>query len=274
MLKLLSYLLKQGVTTSKTDCPPLEQTARGLPHVTSAPCLGEKCNACAPVCPTTAIEIKDSQVTEKPSVKLDLGACIACGLCTAVCPTETLVENLSTEVARTKRSDLILSNETAAVDELPEHKVVPAIFKKSIHARVVSTGCSACDLEIGATTNPVFDIERFGVQIVASPRAADVLMVTGPVAKGMQTAVMRCYEAMPEPKMVIAVGSCAISGGVHKGGYCEANGLDSILPVDVYVPGCPPHPWSVIHGILTARGVAAKRPIEEKKRTHAVKSGT
>lgn len=283
MLKLFSYLLKQGIATSNSDCPPLEPTARGLPHVTSSPCLAQECNACAPICPTDAIKIKDNPVTRKASIKLDLGACIACGLCTAVCPTATLVENLSTEVARTKRSDLILSNESVdenpetvntSIVEKPTPKTVPPIFKKSIHARVVSTGCSACDLEIGASTNPVFDVERFGVQIVASPRAADVLMVTGPVAKGMQTAVLRCYEAMPDPKMVIAVGSCAISGGVHRGGYSDANGLDSILPVDVYIPGCPPHPWSVIHGIFTARGAQPKHPFEQKRRAEAIKSGT
>lgn len=270
MLKMLSYLLKQGIATSSTICPPLEETARGLPHVTSSPCMGEECNACAPICPTTAIEVKDGT---KPTVRLDLGACIACGLCTAVCPTETIVENLSTQVARSKRSDLILTNsdEQPASKTKAEHpKPIATAFKRSIHARVVSTGCSACDLEIGASTNPVFDVERFGVQIVASPRAADVLMVTGPVAKGMQTAVIRCYEAMPDPKMVIAVGSCAISGGVHKGGYTEANGLDSILPVDVYIPGCPPHPWSVIHGIMTARDASKARELKEKKRAQPV----
>ena len=95
-------------------------------------------------------------------------------------------------------------------------------------------------------------MERFGVHIVASPRYADALMVTGPVGKGMQLALERCYEAMPNPRMVVAVGTCAISGGVHRGGYTKAFGVDQVLPVDVYIPGCPPHPWQIVYGTLLA----------------------
>jgi Ni,Fe-hydrogenase III small subunit len=128
------------------------------------------------------------------------------------------------------------------------------IFKDSLHARVVSTGCSSCDAEIGASGNPVFDIERFGLHIVASPRYADALFITGPVSKAMQSPLERCYGAMAEPRVVVAIGTCAISGGVHKGGYASANGADAILPVNVYIPGCPPHPWSIVHGVLVAMG--------------------
>jgi Ni,Fe-hydrogenase III small subunit len=89
---------------------------------------------------------------------------------------------------------------------------------------------------------------------VASPRFADALLVTGPVGRAMQEPLRRCYEAMAEPRLVIAVGTCAVSGGVHRGGYAEANGVEPVLPVAAYVPGCPPHPWSIIHGILLAMG--------------------
>lgn len=130
------------------------------------------------------------------------------------------------------------------------------IFERSIAARVVSTGCSACDLELGAAGNPIFDMERYGIQIVASPRFADVLLITGPVPKAMHDPLRRCYEAMPEPRLVVAVGTCAISGGVHKNGYTEANGADNVVPVDIYVPGCPPHPWSIIYGVAMAMNKA------------------
>jgi Ni,Fe-hydrogenase III small subunit len=145
------------------------------------------------------------------------------------------------------------------------------MFRDSLHTRVVSTGCSATDAEIGAAGNAIFDVDRLGVHIVASPRYADALFVTGPVSKGMQEAVLRCYNAMPEPKVVAAVGTCAISGGVHRGGYAGANGVTDLLPVSVFIPGCPPHPWMILHGVLLAMGkehlcVPDKRePVRTKK---------
>jgi Ni,Fe-hydrogenase III small subunit len=144
------------------------------------------------------------------------------------------------------------------------------LFRDSLHARVVSTGCSACDAEIGASGNPVFDVERFGLHIVASPRFADALFITGPVGKAMQSPLERCYGAMAEPKVVVAIGTCAISGGVHRGDYTNSNGADAILPVNVYIPGCPPHPWSIVHGVLVAMGKLP--PFKPEILKHEVKS--
>jgi Ni,Fe-hydrogenase III small subunit len=151
--------------------------------------------------------------------------------------------------ARVKREDLVISASNKSTPPDPTNEKSRSIFKKSIAARVVSTGCSACDLEIGAAGNPIFDMERFGVHVVASPRFADVLVVTGPVPKAMHDPLLRCYNAMAEPRLVVALGTCAISGGVHHHGYTEANGVDNVIPVNVYIPGCPPHPWSIIYGI-------------------------
>jgi formate hydrogenlyase subunit 7 len=262
MLKVLTYLLGQPVATATNLCPPLEQSARGLPAVTQSPCAGTSCQACVQLCPTDAIRVTQEKGSKEGSAKVsvDLGACIGCGLCFENCPTGTIVENLSTRNATRKREDLILTNDKKM--GVRPHLPVPDSaaagkrnpFRRSLHARVVSTGCSACDLEIGACGNPIFDIERFGVHIVASPRFADAIMVTGPVSTGMRAALKSCFEAMPEPRSVVAVGTCAISGGVHSGGYAEADGADAVLPVDVYIPGCAPHPWQIIYGVLLAMG--------------------
>jgi Ni,Fe-hydrogenase III small subunit len=120
--------------------------------------------------------------------------------------------------------------------------------------------CNGCELEIAATTNPVFDLERFGVHFVASPRHADVLLVTGPVTRNMEIALQRTYEATPEPRVVVAVGACGCSGGIFgEGGYAALGGVDRVLPVDVYIPGCPPRPQAILNGLLVAMGIREAR---------------
>ncbi len=269
MIKLLSYLIGNGVVTSRDICPPLEGGVRGLPALTDSSCAGSGCSACADVCPTSAIKVLS--VDEAGSITLDLGMCIGCGLCVDICPSGTIVNDLSTKIATTSREALILSNEAQLVSTISggdaqQHKIRPdRLFGKSVAARVVSTGCSGCDLELGAAGNPIFDIERFGVHIVASPRFADVLLVTGPVARGMQDALKSCYEAMSDPRKIIAIGTCAISGGVHRGGYAEGNGVTDLIVTSVFIPGCPPHPWSIVHGVLVAMGRAEPRIYQRRK---------
>lgn len=136
----------------------------------------------------------------------------------------------------------------------PSSAPISRPFLRSFHIREVSTGCNATDQEVAATINPIFDVSRFGVHFVASPRYADALLVTGPVGRAMQEPLLRCFDAMAEPRIVIAVGTCAISGGLHRDGYAEANGVDDSFPIAAYIPGSPPHPWSIIHGILIAMG--------------------
>lgn len=277
MLRLINYLLQQGVATAKNICPDLAEGVRGLPMLTDTPCQSG-CSACVEVCPTDAISV--FKIDDKNNVRLDLGACIGCGYCVDVCPTGTIQNNPTTRVAVRTREELILTTAGASAEAANKEIVLqgrtnPKIpkadslekahwFGRSVAARVVSTGCSACDMELGAAGNPIFDIERFGVHIVASPRFADALIITGPVSKGMQEALVSCYGAMSSPRVVVALGTCAISGGVHKGGYAEANGVENILPVNVYIPGCPPHPWSIIHGMLLAMGKEHLAPAPKK----------
>jgi len=124
-------------------------------------------------------------------------------------------------------------------------------FGRSFHIREVDTGsCNACESEIIATTNPVYDIQRFGIDFVASPRHADALLVTGPVSKNMALALRKTYAAMPAPKFVITLGDCALDGGAFKGSYYVENGVSNILPVDLHIAGCPPEPQEIIRSLL------------------------
>ena len=125
-------------------------------------------------------------------------------------------------------------------------------FNRSFHIREVDTGsCNACESEIIATTNPIYDIQRFGVNFVASPRHADALLVTGPVSKNMLLALKKTYDAMPDPKFVITCGDCGLNGGIFKDSYYVENGVKDILPVILHIPGCPPSPITIIKSLLS-----------------------
>jgi Ni,Fe-hydrogenase III small subunit len=134
-------------------------------------------------------------------------------------------------------------------------------FGRSLHVRQVDAGsCNGCELEIAATANPVFDLERFGIHFVASPRHADLLLVTGPVTRNMEVALRRTLEATPAPRVVVAVGACGCSGGIFgEGTYASLGGVDRVVPVDVYVPGCPPPPRAILAGLFVAMGIREAR---------------
>ncbi|MEN6548072.1 MAG: 4Fe-4S dicluster domain-containing protein [Armatimonadia bacterium] len=242
-------ILTRGRLTNPDVCPELPEDATGLPTVTSAPCAGPSCAQCAAVCPTGAITVTSDE--HGPLVALDRGRCIGCQACIEACPSKTIVTDRSTRTAVRTREELILTNRPTEPSTAP---VWQKLFHRSLHVREVSTGSNATDLEVLATTNAVFDVARFGIHYVASPRFADALLVTGPVGKAMQEPLRRCYGAMSEPRLVIAAGTDAISGGLHAGGYAEANGVADLLPVSCFIPGDPPHPWSLIHGLLLIMG--------------------
>jgi Ni,Fe-hydrogenase III small subunit/ferredoxin len=247
MINPFIALISTGLLTQREICPQLSDDATGLPTVTMQPCIG--CRRCISCCPTRAISLeKDAQGV---IVTLDRGRCLGCNKCVAGCPSATLAPDRSTRTAVRTRAELRLSNRPSS---LPPAPTSSNPFKRSLQIREVSTGDSVSDLEVIASTNPVFDVARFGVSFVASPRFADALLVTGPVGRAMQEPLLRCYNAMAEPRLVIAVGASAISGGIHQGGYAEANGVTDLLPVASFVPGDPPHPWSIIHGILLLMG--------------------
>ena len=132
---------------------------------------------------------------------------------------------------------------------------IAARLGRSLHVRHLDVGsCNGCDWEIAALLNPIHDVQRLGIDFVASPRHADLLLVTGVMTRNLEEAALRTYEAMPEPRLVVAVGACAISGGVFAGTYAARDGIGGVLPVDVFIPGCPPRPEALIHGLLLAMG--------------------
>jgi Ni,Fe-hydrogenase III small subunit len=128
---------------------------------------------------------------------------------------------------------------------------VDAVFGGSLSIRQVDAGsCNGCELEIHALNNPFYDLERFGLKFVASPRHADLLLVTGPVTENMREALKRTYDATPSPKWVVSVGACALDGGLYAGSYACAGGVSDVIPVDLHIPGCPPSPNLLIKGLL------------------------
>ncbi|MER3438208.1 MAG: oxidoreductase [Chloroflexota bacterium] len=130
---------------------------------------------------------------------------------------------------------------------------IQALLRRSLHLRHLDAGsCNGCDWEIQALLGPTYDLQRLGIDIVASPRHADGVLVTGSVTRNLEQAVRMTFDAMPQPGLVIAVGACACGGGVLQGAYCTAGGVTNVLPVDVFIPGCPPRPQALLYGLLLA----------------------
>ena len=154
---------------------------------------------------------------------------------------------------RTARTSELIGSTEAIGSRVRE--AIHKTFGRSLAIRQVDAGsCNGCELEIVALNNPIHDIERFGIHFVASPRHADLLLVTGPVTRNMELALQKTYAATPDPKLVVAVGACGISGGIFGVNYASRGGVDAVVPVDVYVPGCPPRPEALLYGILLAVG--------------------
>jgi Ni,Fe-hydrogenase III small subunit len=155
--------------------------------------------------------------------------------------------------ARQKRANA----QTQSVEQIgTELKArIDKVLGRSLHIREVDAGsCNGCEIEIVGLNSPVYDIERFGIHFVASPRHADMLLVTGPVSRNMELALRKTYDATPAPRLVVAVGACGCGGGIFGQNYASLGGVDKVIPVDVYIPGCPPNPYALLNGILTAIG--------------------
>ena len=157
-------------------------------------------------------------------------------------------------MAVSRREDLVLHGDEQALARAL-NKDMLRLFGRSLKLRHVSAGgCNACEADLNVLNTPVFDLSRFGIQCVASPRHADGIIVTGPVNRNMREALLKTYEAIPEPKIVIALGACAISGGIFADGPQASRGLETIIPIDLYIPGCSPHPLTILDGLLRLLG--------------------
>jgi Ni,Fe-hydrogenase III small subunit/NAD-dependent dihydropyrimidine dehydrogenase PreA subunit len=253
MIRILRARLQQGHRTAPFPPagPALPRRFRGRPVLDPSRC-GDGCRQCAQACPTGAI-------TLTPAPAVDLGRCLFCTDCTTACPSGALAYGQDHRLAARGRDELVVragepGRLATALDEAARR-----LFGRSLRLRQVSAGgCNACESEVNVLGTVVWDLGRFGIQIVASPRHADGLLVTGPVTANMRLALKKTYEAVPPPKLVIAVGACAISGGPYiDHGECH-NGADTVVPVDLYVPGCPPHPMTILDGLLRLLGRLAE----------------
>jgi len=267
MLRILINALRTGVVTTHYPAVPSVPPPRfrGLPVLRPGGHLPPPS-----VCPSGALSERFDAGGRH--VALDAARCVFCGRCAEDPWAGAITIGRDFELAARSRDDMrieVVADGGAATqargapepagdaqsDAALAAREIHRVLGRSLHLRHLDAGsCNACDWELSALLNPVYDVRRLGIDFVASPRHADGVAITGSVTRNLETAVHRTVEAIPDPRIVIAVGACASSGGIVGEGYASAGGADRVLPVDVYIPGCPPRPEAIIFGILVALG--------------------
>ncbi len=229
----------------------LPERFRGLPTLDQSRCPSG-CTECMDACPTDAIN-------GEGGLQIDLGRCLFCPECSNACPEGAIRFTSQYQLATSNRNDLVLTEGEALRLAARLADQTHRILGRSLKLRQVSAGgCNGCEADVNVLNTVVYDLDRFGIQFVASPRHADGLLITGAITQNMRLALEKTYSAIPEPNIVIAVGACAISGGPFRDHPEVHNGAEGIVPIDLYIPGCPPHPLTILDGLLRLIGKIEK----------------
>jgi Ni,Fe-hydrogenase III small subunit/NAD-dependent dihydropyrimidine dehydrogenase PreA subunit len=247
MLRAIKVRISQGRQYLPNLRAAVPAGLRGLPVLTGEPCP-EACRACVDVCPTTAIALAP--------LRIDLARCLFCNECALACPPARIEFTPETRMASSSPDGLVVQAGGPARPAVAVSRALAGLFGRSLKLRSVSAGgCAGCELELNALGNVNFDLGRFGIEFVASPRHADGMVLSGPLTAAMREAIDLAWGAMPAPRFVIAVGACALSGGPYaQSSVLAREFLGREVPA-LFVPGCPPHPLTIINGILDLLGV-------------------
>ena len=249
MLKTILARIKQKHRTMGYPDEPavLPELFQGYPQLQPEKCPAE-CRLCATACPYGAIETNNE-------LSLDLGRCIFCRECVHACPEGAISFSTDHRLAASCRDELTVTATEGHRLAMALSEQLVKLLGRSLKLREVSAGgCNACEADTNVLNTVGFDLGRFGIQFVASPRHADGIFITGPVSTNMKEALLKTWEAIPEPKIAIACGACAIAGGPFRDSPQVNNGVADLIPIDLYIPGCPPHPLTILDGLLRLIG--------------------